>query len=115
LKILKSKSIGQYLLSSGLRNNLLTSFLYFGGSFVGLLLGVFTQPIFSRYLEPWDFAVRGYFGSVQTFFVPIFSLNFTFYYLSSYWDKKITEGKNLSFHLNSLNITNTVAALQPCY
>jgi O-antigen/teichoic acid export membrane protein len=80
----------------------------FGGSFVGLLLGVFTQPIFSRYLEPWDFAVMGYFGAIQSFFIPLFSLNFTFYYLSSYWDKNIAEGKSLSFHLNSLNITNTV-------
>jgi O-antigen/teichoic acid export membrane protein len=110
LKIFRSESFGIDLISSNLRKNILTSFYFFGGSFVGLLLGIFTQPIFSRHLEPWDFAVIGYFNSIQNFFVPLFSLNFTFYFLSSYWDKNMAEGKSLSFHLNSLNITNTIMA-----
>ena len=108
--MLNIKSFRLNLISSDLKKNILTSFYYFGGSFVGLLLGVFTQPIFSRHLEPWDFAVMGYYNAIQTFFIPLFSLNFTYYYLSSYWDKNIVEGKSLSFHLNSLNITNTVMA-----
>ena len=106
-----NKLFGLNLISSDLKKNILASFYYFGGSFAGLLLGVFTQPIFSRHLEPWDFAVMGYFNAIQTFFIPLFSLNFTFYYLSSYWDKNIAEGKSLSFHLNSLNITNTIMSI----
>lgn len=109
--ILKSISTRLDLFSPGIKKNILISLYYFGGSFVGLLIGIFTQPIFSRYLEPRDFAVIGYFAALQAFFIPLFSLNFTSYYLSSYWDNKITAGKNLSFHLNSLNITNALMAL----
>ena len=99
-----------YLFSPLIRKNLITSFWYFGGSFAGMLIAIFTQPVFSRHLDPWDFAVMGYFATIQGFFMPMFSLNFTTYYLTSYWDKNESAGRNLSFHLNTLNLANTVVA-----
>ncbi len=105
------KLILNFLFSPLIRKNIVTSIYYFGGSFVGMLIAIFTQPVFSRYLEPWDFAVMGYFATVQGFFMPLFSLNFTTYYLTSYWDKTDSPGKDLSFHLNTLNLANTVSAV----
>lgn len=102
---------GLQLISSGVKRNVLNSIYYFGGSFFGLLLGIFTQPIFSRYLEPSDFAVIGYFASVQAFFGPIFSLNLTAYFLASYWDPKQKYGKDLSYHLNFLTIFNCLIGI----
>lgn len=99
-----------FLFSPLIRKNLITGFWYFGGSFAGMLLAIFTQPVFSRYLDPWDFAVMGYFATIQGFFMPLFSLNFTTYYLTSYWEKHESSGKDLSFHLNTLNLANTVMA-----
>jgi len=100
-----------FLISPAVRKNIVTSIYYFGGSFVGMLIAIFTQPVFSRHLEPWDFAVMGYFATIQGFFMPLFSLNFTTYYLTSYWDKSDNRGKDLSFHLNTLNIANIVVAM----
>ena len=100
-----------FLISPAVRKNIVTSIYYFGGSFVGMLIAIFTQPVFSRHLEPWDFAVMGYFATIQGFFMPLFSLNFTTYYLTSYWDKSDNRGKDLSFHLNTLNIANIVVGI----
>jgi O-antigen/teichoic acid export membrane protein len=100
-----------FLLSPLVRKNIVTSVYYFGGSFVGMLIAIFTQPVFSRHLEPWDFAVMGYFATIQGFFMPLFSLNFTTYYLTSYWDNSDNRGKDLSFNLNTLNIANIVVAM----
>lgn len=110
MNIIQRTLNGLSLSSPGIKKNLLTSLYYFGGSFVGMVIAIFTQPIFSRNLEPRDFAVMGYFAAIQGFFMPMFSLNFTSYYLTSYWDKSATKGKDISFHLNTLNIANALVA-----
>ena len=92
--------------SPDLKKNLTNSVYYFGGPFLQLILALFTQPIFSLYLEPSDFAIMGYFGAVQGFFIPLFSLNLTYYYLFEYWKENADNNKHLSFQLNFLTTSN---------
>lgn len=96
-----------------IRKNIFNSFYYFGGTFVQFLIAIFTQPIFSRYLELKDFAIIGYFAAIQAILFPLFSMTLPFYYLAKYW--KIENGetpqKNLSFILNFLNISNGFIAV----
>lgn len=98
------------LLTPNIWLNLKNSTYYFGGSFFGLLLAIFTQPIFSRYLEPYDFAVMGYYNSIQAFFIPLFTLNFTSYYLSSYWDTKKMKAMTYPSTLISLPLLTRLSA-----
>lgn len=96
-----------------IRKNVLNSFYYFGGTFIQFLIAIFTQPIYSRYLELNDFAIMGYFTAVQAVLYPLFSMSLPFYYLAKYW--KIENGEtpqnNLSFILNFLNISNGLIAI----
>ncbi|MCK9218046.1 MAG: MATE family efflux transporter [Firmicutes bacterium] len=102
--IIKNKNISK---------NLFNSFYYFGGTFLSFLIAIFTQPIFSRYLELEDFAVIGYFGAIQAIIYPLFSMSLPFYYMARYWNKETGEEghKNLSFIMNFLNISNSIIAL----
>jgi O-antigen/teichoic acid export membrane protein len=103
----------EILKNQSIRKNVLNSFYYFGGTFVQFLIAIFTQPIFSRYLELKDFAIIGYFSAIQAILFPLFSMTLPFYYLAKYW--KIENGetpqKNLSFILNFLNISNGLIAI----
>jgi O-antigen/teichoic acid export membrane protein len=97
----------------GIRENIFNSFYYFGGTFVQFLIAIFTQPIYSRYLELNDFAIIGYFTAVQAILYPLFSMSLPFYYLAKYW--KIENGEtpqtNMSFIINFLNISNGLIAI----
>jgi O-antigen/teichoic acid export membrane protein len=96
-----------------IRKNIINSFYYFGGTFVQFLIAIFTQPIFSKYLELKDFAIIGYYTAVQSILFPLFSMTLPFYYLAKYWkiDNGETPQKNLSFILNFLNLSNGVIAI----
>lgn len=83
--------------------------LYFGGSFIQLIAGIFTQPIFSRYLEATDFAIIGYFTSITLFFLPLSNLSLTSYYLMRYFRQTEDQNKvTLSNILNFLTMTNLI-------
>lgn len=100
-ELLKHKSI---------RKNVFNSFYYFGGSFIHFLISIFTQPIYSKYLDLEDFAVIGYFTAIQAVLLPLFHMSMPFYYLANYWTKngKDNHQENLSFILNFLNIFNLI-------
>jgi len=95
------------------RKNLINSFYYFGGTFLQFIIAIFTQPIFSRYLELKDFATIGYFAAIQNLIYPLFSMSLPFYYMAQYWkNTDETNGhKNLSFIINFLNISNGIIAV----
>ena len=99
--------------NANFRKNIFNSFYYFGGTFIQFLIAVFTQPIFSRYLELNDFAIIGYYGAIQAILYSLFNMSLPFYYLAKYW--KIENGEspeqNLSFILNFLNISNSIVAI----
>lgn len=99
--------------NKNIRKNLFNSFYYFGGTFLSFLIAIFTQPIFSRYLELEDFAVLGYFSAIQAIIYPLFSMSLPFYYMARYWNKEEGEEghKNLSFIMNFLNISNSIIAI----
>ncbi|NLE05958.1 MAG: hypothetical protein GX638_14330, partial [Crenarchaeota archaeon] len=99
--------------NKNIRTNLFNSFYYFGGTFIAFLIAIFTQPIFSRYLELEDFVVIGYFGAIQAIIYPLFSMSLPFYYMARYWNKEEGEEghKNLSFIMNFLNISNSIIAV----
>ncbi len=110
--ILKTKPSAYYK-SPTIRKNFVNSFYYFGGTLLQFFVAIFTQPIYSQYLELEDFAALGYFTAVQAILYPLFSMSLPFYYLSRYW--KIENGdtphKNLSFILNFLNYANGIIAV----
>jgi O-antigen/teichoic acid export membrane protein len=99
--------------NTAVRKNILNSLYYFGGTLIQFLIAIFTQPIYSRYLELHDFAIIGYFAAIQAVLYPLFSLTLPFYYLAKYWetDNGYTPEKNLSFILNFLNISNGIIAI----
>jgi O-antigen/teichoic acid export membrane protein len=92
-----------------IRKNIINSFYYFGGTLVQFLIAIFTQPIFSKYLELEDFAIIGYYSAITAILYPLFSMTLPFYYMAQYWQKK-DGSENLSFILNFLNISNAVLA-----
>jgi O-antigen/teichoic acid export membrane protein len=101
------------LKNQSIRKNIVNSFYYFGGTLIQFVVSIFTQPIFSKYLELQDFAIIGYFAAIQAILFPLFSMTLPFYYLSKYWrfDDGETPQENLSFILNFLNISNGLLAI----
>ena len=83
--------------------------LYFGASFLGLLLSIYTFPILSKYLSEKDFAVFNYFTNLSVFFTFIFALQFYVYFSASYYRCNEEEKKTLiSTLVLSLLIWNPV-------
>ncbi len=113
IKTLLQTGVLEFIHNKGIRKNIVNSFYYFGGNLVQFLLAIFTQPVFSRYLELEDFATIGYFSAVQALLYPLFSMSLPFYYLAKYWAVKgdETPQKNLTFILNFLNISNGIIAV----
>ena len=89
----------QFFKDNSLTQNLKNAFLYFGSSFVQLFIGLFTTPIFARYLSERDFAIMGYFGSVTAFFLPVFTLCFNYFYLMKYFRQSEQENDNTFINL----------------
>ena len=89
----------KYFQNENIRKNILNSFYYFGGNLLSFIIEIFTQPIFSRYLELEDFAIIGYFTAIQAILFPLFSMTLPFYYMAQYWKNDVGyQGHdNLSF------------------
>lgn len=107
------KLLSKFINNKRLFINLGNSIFYFAGSFLQFLIAIFTQPIYSKYLELEDFAVIGYFNAIQAILYPLFSMTLPFYYLAKYWTKdgESNPQENLSFILNFLNIANAILAV----
>ncbi len=113
IKTLVSTKPSDILKNKSIRKNIINSFYYFGSTFIAFLISIYTQPIFSKYLELKDFAIIGYFSSITAILYPLFSMSLPFYYLARYWnlENDETPEKNLSFILNFLNIANVIIAI----
>lgn len=100
------------LKNESIKKNIVNSFFYFGGTFFQFIISIFTQPVYSKYLELKDFAIIGYFTAIQALIYPMFSMTLTFYYMAYYWREKDGKGyENLSFIINFLNISNGFIAI----
>jgi O-antigen/teichoic acid export membrane protein len=103
--IIKNKILE--FIKSGVFVNLRNSFLYFGGSIVQMFIAIFTSPIFAKHLEPSDFAIIGYYGSVSAFFFPLFYLALNQYYLINYFKQNEEENRKA---LNSIILFLTITS-----
>ncbi len=103
----------QIFKNESINKNIVNSFYYFGGTFLQFIITIFTQPIFSRYLELKDFAIIGYYTAIQALIYPLFSMTLPFYYLAQYWHVKERggENQNLSYIINFLNFSNGIIAI----
>jgi len=104
----KANAYLQKILSTDIFSNLQKAALYFGSSLLHLVFSVITSPIFARHLEPNDFAIIGYFGSLGVFFGPLFNLSFASYYIIRYFKQTEEENRktlfNLIFFLNIIDV-----------
>lgn len=88
--------------------NLANSFFYFGNTIIALGLSLLTFPIYADNLLASDFGIIGFYGSIQSFFLPIFILSLPNYYLMYYY--KVSEEENnlilfnLLFYLSLTNL-----------
>jgi O-antigen/teichoic acid export membrane protein len=71
------------------------AFLYFGGSFIQLIVAIFTSPIFARNLSAEEFGILGYFLSVKQFVFPLTTMSLTFFYLFKYFKQDNQENRKL--------------------
>lgn len=103
----------KFLKNDAVKKNLLNSVYYFGGTILQFIVAIFTQPVFSRYLELKDFALIGYFSAVQALIYPLFSMTLPFYYMANYWktSEKSLNDSSLSLILNFLNLSNGLVAV----
>jgi O-antigen/teichoic acid export membrane protein len=69
--------------------------LYFGGTFLQLIIAVFTSPIFARNLSAEEFGIIGYYESVKLFVLPLTTLSLTFFYLFKYFKQNTQQNKKL--------------------
>lgn len=74
--------------------NVGNSFLYFGASIIGLIISIFTTPIFARILDSQDFAIIGYFTAINNFVFPFYTLLFYSFYIANYFKKGEEENKD---------------------
>lgn len=93
--------------------NLKNGFYYFAGTLLQFFLAIFTQPIFSKYLELSDFAIIGYYSALQALLLPLFTMTLPFFYLAKYWkpDGAADKNQNLTQLINFLNIANALIAI----
>lgn len=75
--------------------NLRNAVLYFGGSFLQLVVAIFTSPIFARHLSAEEFGILGYFLSAKQFIFPLTTLSLTFFYLFKYFKQDNKQNKKL--------------------
>lgn len=85
----------QKIYTTGFVSNIKKSFLYFGASIIGLFVSIFTTPIFARNMSPFDFAITGYFTSINGFLFPFYTMHFYSYYIMIYFKQNENENKNV--------------------
>jgi len=84
------KKLGKIRLIQNVGN----SFLYFAASIIGLIISIFTTPIFARNLDSQDFAIIGYFSAINNFVFPFYTLLFYSFYIANYFKKGEEENKD---------------------
>jgi O-antigen/teichoic acid export membrane protein len=76
---------------------------------VGLVVSLFTFPIFASYLSAIDFGTIGYFNSIKAFLISMFNLGMSNYFLMMYFRQKEKENKKTLFNiLFYLSINNLI-------
>lgn len=68
---------------------------FFMPSIIGLMINLFTFPIFSRNLSSYDFSVMGYFEAIGQIFLPIMNLSFFSYYMKDFFSRSEEENRSV--------------------
>lgn len=68
---------------------------FFMPSIMGLLITLVTFPIFSKNLSSYDFAVMGYFESINQIFLPIMNLSFYSFYMKDFFKRTDEENRRV--------------------
>ena len=100
------------LKSAKFARNIKLSFWYFGASFIQLVVSLVTTPLYAANMEASDFALIGYFLSIQAFLFPFFSFSFYSYYIMNYF--RNTEEENnriLTSLILFLIISNVIVSI----
>lgn len=106
------KYFTELLKKSRLLSNLGLSVVYIGGNFIQLIILLITSPIYATYLKAEEFAIIGYFNSLNHFFLPLFNLSLTAFYLMRCYRQNDEENKKLLYNLVVfLNIANAFSIL----
>jgi O-antigen/teichoic acid export membrane protein len=96
------------LLSRGLLQNFGNSLYFFAPSILTLLVNLFTAPVFARNLSLYDFAVIGYFASIQSIFLPVLNLSLFPYYMREFHTRTELENTkvlhNIVIFLSAVNL-----------
>jgi O-antigen/teichoic acid export membrane protein len=79
--------------------NITNAGLYFLGSIFQAFLSLIAQPIYSLHLTADEFGIIGYFGSIQSFFTPLFLFGMTSVYLMRYFKQTEADNKKLLFNI----------------
>ena len=80
---------------------------FFIPSIIGLLITLFTFPIFSEYLTSYDFAVMGYFETISIIFMPLMNLSFYSFYMKDFFTRTDEENRKVrSVLIKFLTVVN---------
>jgi len=82
------------------------SALYFGASVLQLLISLYTSPIFAKNLSSTDFAIIGYYLTIQSFITIFFTFSLQSYYINYFFKHKEPQRKIL---LSTLILYSTLA------
>ncbi len=77
------RSIVKYI-PRGIAQNFCNSLYFFAPSILMLMVNMYTTPIFARNLSLYDFAVMGYFASIQSIFLPVLNLSLFPFFMKEY-------------------------------
>ncbi len=92
-----------------LKSNFLTqiknSIFYFGASVIQLIISLYTSPIFAKNLSTTDFAIIGYYLTIQSFLSIFFTFSFQSYYINVFFKNSETDRKKI---LSTIIIFSTV-------
>jgi O-antigen/teichoic acid export membrane protein len=62
--------------------------IYLGSSLFGAIGGFVMLRYFTKYLDAADFGIFGYVSSVNTFLIPLLTLNLNSYYIKAFYEQK---------------------------
>ena len=99
------EAIKQFL--KGYAVNIKNIVYFFMPSIIGLFITIFTFPVFSRHLSSFDFAVMGYFESINQIFLPIMNLSFYSFYMKEFFIRTDEENRRVrAILIKFLSIVN---------
>lgn len=87
--------IGKGLIPTHIIINFKNTIFYFLPSIISLFINIYTTPIFTKILSHADYAIIGYFGSIQSFLLPILNLSLFPFYMKEFHVKNKHENDEI--------------------